>query len=119
MVRHDECHTPKLSENNYRVALGAIGFPYVVSSTALGRSGAVAASERITVGCVGTGPQGTYDMRNFLAQKDCRVIAICDLKAPVREATQKLVNDHYKNQDCATLHGLSRADRPQGYRRGL
>jgi predicted dehydrogenase len=84
------------------IALGAVGFPYVVHSTALGQSGSIAASERITVGCVGTGPQGTHDLRNFLAQKDCRVLAICDLKAPVRAATQKLVNDHYQDSGCAT-----------------
>ncbi|RPJ29092.1 MAG: gfo/Idh/MocA family oxidoreductase, partial [Planctomycetaceae bacterium] len=84
------------------LALGAVGFPYVVRSTALGGSGAVVPSERITVGCVGTGPQGTYVMQNFLGQGDCRVVAICDLKAPVREATKKLVDGHYKNNDCAT-----------------
>jgi len=83
-------------------ALGVVGFPCVVRSTALGGSGAVAPSERITLGCVGTGPQGTDDMRNFLSQKDCQVTAICDLKAPIREATKKLVDEHYQNSDCAT-----------------
>ncbi len=102
MVRHTKGTRRDFLKTTSEVALGTIGLPYVVSATALGKSGAVAASERITVGCVGTGPQGTHDMRNFLAQKDCRVVAICDLKAPVREATQKLVNDYYKNKDCAT-----------------
>jgi predicted dehydrogenase len=101
MVRHTNVTRRSFLKRTTGVALGAIGFPYVVSSAALGRAGAVAASERIAVGCVGTGPQGTYDMRNFLTQKDCRVMAICDLKAPVREATQKVVNDYYKNKDCA------------------
>jgi len=41
-------------------------------------------------------------MRNFLSQKDCHVTAICDLKAPVREATKKLVDEQYQNRDCAT-----------------
>jgi predicted dehydrogenase len=41
-------------------------------------------------------------MRNFLSQKDCRVAAICDLKAPAREATKKLVDEHYASTDCAT-----------------
>ena len=48
-------------------AAGAAGVPYLVSSSALGAGGSVAASERITVGCVGIGPQGTAVMRNFLA----------------------------------------------------
>ncbi len=102
MVRHGNVTRRCFLKSTTGVALGAIGFPYLVRSTALGGSGGVAASERITVGCVGTGPQGTYVMRNFLAQNDCRVRAICDLKAPVREATKKLVDGHYKNDDCAT-----------------
>ncbi|MHC4489475.1 MAG: twin-arginine translocation signal domain-containing protein, partial [Planctomycetota bacterium] len=51
-------------------AVGAASFPYVVSSSALGKAGSVAASNRITVGCVGVGPRGTAVMRNFLAEKD-------------------------------------------------
>ncbi|MCU0915365.1 MAG: Gfo/Idh/MocA family oxidoreductase [Planctomycetes bacterium] len=101
MVRHTHVTRRNFLRTTTGAALGAIGLPYVVRSTALGRSGAVAASERIAVGCVGTGPQGTAVMRNFLNQKDGRVIAICDLKAPVREATQKLVNDYYKDTGCA------------------
>ncbi|MHC4537359.1 MAG: twin-arginine translocation signal domain-containing protein, partial [Planctomycetota bacterium] len=53
-------------------AVGAVSFPYIVSSSALGANGNVAASNRITVGCIGVGPQGTGVMNNFLAQKDAR-----------------------------------------------
>ena len=83
------------------VAVGAVGFPYVAGSSALGGAGRVAASERISVGCVGVGPQGTHVMRNFLAQNDCRVVAICDLKKPCRDAVSDLVNKHYGSNDCA------------------
>lgn len=82
--------------------VGVIGFPYIVSSSALGRAGNVAASNRITVGCVGVGPQGTGVMRNFMAQKDARVVAICDLKAPRRKEIKNLVDKHYQSNDCAT-----------------
>ena len=102
MVRHGNVTRRSFLKRTTGIALGAVGVPYIVRSTALGGSGAVAASERIAVGCVGTGPQGTYVMQNFLAQNDCRVIAICDLKAPVREATKKLVDGRYKNSDCVT-----------------
>jgi len=102
MIRHRNVTRRGFLKTTTAAALGAVGFPYVARSTALGGSGAVAPSERITVGCVGTGPQGTYVMRNFLAQNDCRVIAICDLKAPVREATKRLIDGHYKNNDCVT-----------------
>ena len=102
MVRHKNVTRRRFLRTTTGIALGAIGFPYVVPSAALGGSGGVAPSERLAVGSVGTGPQGTHVMRNFLAQNDCRVVAICDLKAPVREATKKLVDGHYKNNDCAT-----------------
>jgi len=81
---------------------GVVGFPYLVSSSALGNAGGVAASERITVGCVGVGPQGTGVMKNFLGQKDARVVAICDVKSTRRDAVQKIVNDHYKGTGCTT-----------------
>ncbi|MHC4518794.1 MAG: Gfo/Idh/MocA family protein [Planctomycetota bacterium] len=83
------------------LALGAMGFPYVVRPAALGKAGSVAASERITVGCVGVGPQGTGVMRNFLSQKDCRVVGICDLKEPRRDTVSAIVNKHYGDSDCA------------------
>jgi predicted dehydrogenase len=102
MVRHKNVTRRSFLKSTSAAALGALGLPYVIRSTALGGSGAIAPSERITVGCVGTGPQGTYVMQNFLAQGDCRVVAICDLKAPVRAATKNLVDGHYKNKDCVT-----------------
>jgi predicted dehydrogenase len=81
-------------------AVGAIGFPYFVPSSALGKAGNVAASNRIAVGCVGVGPQGTGVMHNFLAQKDARVVAICDLKKQRREAVREIVNKHYQDTSC-------------------
>ncbi len=83
-------------------AVGAIGFPYLVSSSALGKAGNVAASNRIIVGCVGVGPQGSGVMRNFLGQRDAQVVAICDLKEQARDAAQNLVNKHYQSDGCAT-----------------
>ncbi|MBN1363053.1 MAG: Gfo/Idh/MocA family oxidoreductase [Sedimentisphaerales bacterium] len=84
------------------LTLSAMGLPYVVRPSALGRAGAVAPSERITVGTIGVGPQGIYVMRNFLAQDDCRVVAVCDVKKPALEAAQAVVNERYRNADCVT-----------------
>jgi len=81
-------------------AAGAIGFPYIVSSSALGAAGGVAASERITVGCVGVGPQGTGVMGNFLRQKEAQVVAVCDVKTHVLKAARERVNEHYKGTGC-------------------
>ena len=40
------------------IAAGVIGFPYIVSSSALGKDGKIVASERIVMGVIGTGKQG-------------------------------------------------------------
>jgi len=85
-------------------AAGALAFPYVVSSAALGRAGAVAPSNKIVVGAIGVGPQGTGVMRNFLGQKDAQVVAVCDLKSNVLADRKKLVDKHYGGVGCATYH---------------
>jgi predicted dehydrogenase len=86
------------------MAAGAVGFPYIIRSSALGKAGEVAASKRITVGCVGVGPQGSAVMGNFLAQKDVRVVAVSDVKSNVREAAQNSVNKYYQDTGCAAYN---------------
>jgi predicted dehydrogenase len=61
-------------------------------------------SGKITMGMIGTGWQGTGNMRNFLYQDDCHVVAVCDLDKQHLQAAAKIVNDHYDNQDCQTYH---------------
>jgi len=81
--------------------VGVGGFPYIVSSSALGKDGSVAPSERITMGCIGVGWQGGSNMGQFLREKDCQIIAICDVdKNQLRSAVNK-VNARYGNEDCA------------------
>ena len=83
-------------------ALACVGFPTIIPSSVLGADGAVAPSNRITVACIGTGPQGTAVMGGFLRQKNARVVAVCDVKGEQRAQASALVNQHYKNQDCHT-----------------
>ncbi len=62
-------------------AIGAIGFPYIVSSSSLGANGGTAASERVTVGCIGVGGQGTFDMRRVMeGNDDVQMVAVCDVE---------------------------------------
>lgn len=82
-------------------AVGVVGFPYVVGASALGRDGAVAPSERITMGCVGVGWQGGHNMRQFLGEKDCRIVAICDVDRNQLRGAVNTVNRKYGNKDCA------------------
>ena len=40
------------------LAVGAAAFPHIVPASAMGKDGAVAPSERITMGLIGTGNRG-------------------------------------------------------------
>ncbi len=87
-------------------ALGAIGFPYFVPSSSLGQAGNLAPSERITMGCIGVGWQGTSNLSSFLVEKDCQVIAICDIDENHLQNAVDLVNGYYENKDCAAYHNF-------------
>lgn len=77
------------------IATAAIVFPYVVPSSALGKAGSVAPSERITLGFIGLGIRGTTHLRTFLPLAEAHVVAVCDLYQSRREAAKKQIEDHY------------------------
>jgi hypothetical protein len=76
--------------------------PYVIPGSALGKDGVVAPSDRITLGGIGIGNRGGYDLGCFLQEPDVRFVAVCDVKAIRRQAVKKLADSKYGNQDCAT-----------------
>lgn len=78
----------------------AFSAPMFVPSSALGLDGAVAPSERITLGVVGIGPRCRYVLGGMLPHKDMQCVAIADVQANRRDEGKKLVDDHYENQDC-------------------
>jgi len=84
-----------------RASLGALAFPYIVPATALGAEGAVAPSNRIVMGAIGVGGQGTGNMRRFLGDGSVQMVAVCDVDKSHREAARGIVNEKYGNQDCA------------------
>jgi hypothetical protein len=86
-------------------ALGAaFAAPAIVPASALGRAGARAPSERITMGFIGVGGQGsghllggawTYVAGGYAGRKEAQVLAVCDVWRDRRENACKKVNDHY------------------------
>ena len=74
----------------------ALAAPQVVASSALGLAGAVAPSNRITVGFIGTGDHGIgRDLNGFLGQADAQAVAVCDVDSNHREAAKKRAEQHY------------------------
>jgi len=80
-------------------SLGAVAFPYIVPSAALGKAGNIAPSNRVTLGCIGVGSRGTHNMRSLMSF-DGQVTAICDVNRNRRQAAKKEVEAYYaqKNQ---------------------
>jgi hypothetical protein len=78
--------------------------PSLVPASAFGRGGKVLPSERITMGFIGVGGQGsghllggawTYVAGGYAGRKDVQVLAVCDVWRDRREQACKKVNDHY------------------------
>jgi len=81
-----------------------VGFPYVVGSPALGKAGSVAPSNRITMGCIGVGGQGTGKVRGFLGKADVRIVAVCDVVESRRQNAKGIVDRRYDNKGCASYN---------------
>lgn len=78
--------------------------PMIVPAPVLGRGGALSPSERITLGFIGVGSQGsghllggawTYVAGGYAGRKDVQVLAVCDVWRDRREKAARKVNDHY------------------------
>ena len=86
------------------MAAGAIGFPYIVSASALGKAGTVAPSNRIVMGAIGVGEQGNGVLGNFLNQSDAQVVTVCDVDKGRRDRTVQHVDKHYQKKGCAAYN---------------
>jgi len=82
-------------------AAAIAGFPAIVPSSALGLGGATAASDRVTLGCIGMGYQGTLNMTTFRGNSEVRIVAVCDVEQGQRTGAKQAVDKWYGNQDCA------------------
>lgn len=87
-------------------AMLALGFPSIIPSSVLGKSGSISPGEKITVGCIGVGWMGTDNMMGFLREADARVVAVCDIDKNHLKRAKRIVDNKYGNQDCATYHNF-------------
>ncbi|HOX39260.1 MAG TPA: Gfo/Idh/MocA family oxidoreductase [Candidatus Brocadiia bacterium] len=89
----------------------AFAFPFIIPASALGAAGRPAPGNRITMGCIGVGSQGTGNMMSFLGFEDVQVLAVCDADAGSRDygnseyrgiAPAKVaVEEHYAEQKAS------------------
>lgn len=73
-------------------AAGFITAPYVIPSKLIG---ATAPSERITLGFIGVGKQGTYLLRAFMNEDDAQVLAVSDVDQLKLNRARKMANEFY------------------------
>ncbi len=88
-----KCRKGKVTRRQFlkgsAAAAGAvIAWPTIVPSSVFG---AGAPSNRITMGCIGTGNQGMGNMKGFNAKSDCEVVAICEVDAGYMEKAREAI----------------------------
>ena len=77
----------------------AVGAPTIIPSSALGRDGAVAPSERITIGMIGTGMLGRLShLPHLVSRGDVQVLAVCDVHQHKLAEAKKMVEEGYASQ---------------------
>jgi predicted dehydrogenase len=83
---------------------GLIAVPTIIQASALGKNGHIAASERIVMGFIGVGSQGTGNMKNFLRNPEVQVVSVCDVDQKHRERARDIVGKVYENNDCTAYN---------------
>ncbi len=73
--------------------------PLCLPAHVLGADGQTSPSGRINVGVIGAGAQGQGDMWGFLAQKDVRVTAICDVNQRNLASARQAIAKTYGSDD--------------------
>ncbi len=81
------------------LSAATISAPMVLPSGLFGKA---APSNRITLGFIGMGGQGTgRNLGTFLNQPDIAVLAVCDVRREAAENAKKKVDKNHQNSDCA------------------
>ena len=82
---------------------GAFILPSIIPASSLGLGGKTAPSDRVVMGAIGTGSQGTSNMMDFLKMNDrVRFVALCDVDALHLANAKTIVDKANKSQDCRT-----------------
>ncbi|MHC4587163.1 MAG: Gfo/Idh/MocA family protein, partial [Planctomycetota bacterium] len=103
MSRQKKVSRRRLLKDVTAVAAGVISFPCIVPSSVVGKS-VVTPSNRIAMGFIGMGIQGTGLMQAFLGHKDVQVVAVCDVSESQRLKAKDIVDKYYGSNSCLTYN---------------
>lgn len=95
-------HESRPTRRRFLKGLGAaVAAPYFIPASARGADGRPAPSERITMGFVGVGGQGSGDMGGFMSFPEVQNVAVCDVDSRHRTAAQQRAEQHYARQKAS------------------
>jgi len=78
----------------------------IVPARVLGAGGAVPPSDRINIGCIGTGWMGSANVTAFLDEPGSHVAAVCDVDDEHLASACAQVQTKYQNKDCASYRNF-------------
>ena len=87
-----------------KTVAGLVAFPHIIKASAIGLNNSTLPSNTITIGCIGVGGMGTSNLKGFLAKKEVKVLAVCDVDQKHAEQAKALVDQAYGNSDCQIYH---------------
>jgi len=98
MSRKDLMNRRRFLRGAAGAACAGIAMPSIVPASVFG---AQAPSNRIVMGAIGVGSQGTGDMRGFLSKESqVQMVAVCDVDEGHLDGAKQIVNQKYGNNDC-------------------
>ncbi len=94
--------TKHTSFNRRDFIKGSLAAGALLSAPTFVPTSAFGASDKIVLGCIGVGSQGTGNMKGFLRKNEVKVVAVCDVDETHSARAKELVDDVYENKDCKT-----------------
>jgi predicted dehydrogenase len=101
---NDTLRIRSLDRRKFLKAAGSAAILPVVLPAFGAQSSPTSANNRINLGVIGMGWQGTGNTQSFLPLEDCQVVAACDIDTSHLQGAVKMINDAYGNQDCKGYH---------------
>jgi hypothetical protein len=94
--------------NRTLAAAGVLAIPELIPARAMGVDGAVAPSNRITVGLIGRGAMGSGHLHRIAYDAKFQLLAVCEVDQTRRDAGVKSANDIYAStQSDGTYKGCA------------
>lgn len=91
----------KITRRSFIESTALAGVPLILPPSVFGDN---APSNRITLGFIGMGGQGTQsNLRNFLSLKDCQARTVCDVFQSRAKNARTIVDNHYKSAGCKAI----------------